>query len=853
MSEPIPRIDRTVPDTSTLDGLEAKWAEVWHDEGTYRFDRGASRDEVFSIDTPPPTVSGALHVGHVFSYTHTDCIARYQRMAGKAVFYPMGWDDNGVPTERRVENFYGILCDPTIPHVEGYEPPERPADERRDFERISRQNFLEMCERLTSVDEIAFEELWRRLGLSVDWSMMYTTVGPESRATSQRAFLANLARDEAYSADAPCVWDTTYQMAVSQAELEDRERPGAFHDLAFGRPGGAPVVVSTTRPELVVSCVALVAHPDDPRYQPLFHTDVTTPGFGVAVPVLAHHLADPDKGTGIAMICTFGDTTDVVWWRELDLPARAVIGRNGRFAEEPPEWLPTDEARRRYARIAGRGAKQARREMVDLLRETGELLGEPTPVTHAVKFYERGDQPLEIVQSRQWYIRNGGRDHDLRDALIARGDEVTWHPAYMQTRYTDWTRGLTGDWLISRQRYFGVPIPVWYPVGAGGEVDHDHPMVPDDAALPVDPQSQCPPGYDESQRGQPGGFVGDPDIMDTWATSSLTPQIVCGWRRDPDLFERTYPMDLRPQAHDIIRTWLFSTMVRSHLEERTAPWRHAALSGWILDPDRKKMSKSKGNVVTPMSLLEEHGSDGVRYWAASGRPGTDTAFDPKEMKVGRRLAIKLLNASRFALSFGGDPGGPVTEPIDRAMLAGIAAVIDDATAAFEAFDYARALERTEAFFWGFCDDYLELVKARAYTEGPEATSAANALSAALSVLQRLLAPFIPFATEEAWSWWMRGSVHRASWPSAGAAREHAGADPDPLVLAVAADVLAALRRVKSDAKVSMRAAITSATVTDSAERLGALEACRGDVCQAGQVAALTTSVGAFSVTAELGD
>ena len=847
---PLAASQRNVPDRPSLDDLESKWSEVWNTEGTYRFDRTAERDEIFSIDTPPPTVSGSLHVGHVFSYTHTDCIARYQRMSGKVVFYPMGWDDNGVPTERRVENFYGVLCDPTLPYVEDYAPPGETPTERFHFERISRRNFLDLCLQLTTVDEVAFEELWRRLGLSVDWSMMYTTISPHSRATSQRAFLANLGRGEAYSADAPCLWDTTYQMAVSQAELEDRERPGAYHDLRFGRPDGADLMISTTRPELLVSCVALVAHPDDERYQPLFGTTVTTPVFGVEVPVLAHHLAEPDKGTGAAMICTFGDTTDVIWWRELDLPARAVIGRDGRFAAEAPEWLTTNEARERYARIAGRNAKQAQREIVALLVETGEIVGEPKPITHAVKFYERGDAALEIVQSRQWYIRNGGRDAELREQLIARGDEVTWHPPYMQTRYSDWIRGLNGDWLISRQRYFGVPIPIWYPVAADGSVDYDHPLLPDDSSLPMDPQSECPPGFSKAQRGRPGGFVGDPDIMDTWATSSLSPQIVGGWRTDPDLFARVYPMDLRPQAHDIIRTWLFSTMVRSHLEEGVAPWRHAALSGWILDPDRKKMSKSKGNVVTPMAMLEEHGSDGVRYWAASGRPGTDTAYDPKEMKVGRRLAIKLLNASKFALSFGGDPTGAVTEPVDRALLASLADLVDEATAAFEAFDYARALERIESFFWRFCDDYLELVKARAYTEGTEAESARNALATALSVLQRLLAPFLAFAAEEAWSWWMEGSIHRAAWPVAAPLRDAAG-DADPEVLVVAASVLAGVRRAKSEAKTSMKAVVASAVVVDTDVRVAALQLVHRDLCDAGIITSLVGEVGEPDLRVEL--
>jgi valyl-tRNA synthetase len=845
-----------VPDKPSLEGLEARWGAVWEQDGTYRFDRTAERPDVFSIDTPPPTVSGSLHVGHIFSYTHTDCVARYQRMRGKAVFYPMGWDDNGLPTERRVENFYGVRCDPTVAHVDGYRPPEKPAKKRQAFEAISRRNFVELCERLTETDEQVFEDLFRLVGLSVDWSLTYTTVSERTQRTSQRAFLRNLARGEAYSAEAPSLWDTTFQTAVAQAELEDRERPGAYHDLAFHRPDGGDVVISTTRPELVVSCVALVAHPDDERYRPLFGTTVTTPVFGVEVPVKAHPLAEPDKGTGIAMICTFGDLTDVIWWRELQLETRAVIGKDGRFAREAPAWLTDDDARAAYERFAGKASGGAQQVMVELLGERGELRGEPKKISHPVKFYEKGDKPLEIVTTRQWYIPNGGRSEQLRDALLERGRELAWHPDYMRHRYDNWVGGLNGDWLISRQRFFGVPIPLWYRLDADGLPDHDDPIVPAEGDLPVDPQADVPDGFTADQRDRPGGFTADPDIMDTWATSSLTPQIACGWEEDPDLFARTFPMDVRPQAHEIIRTWLFSTVVRSHYEHGRAPWANAALSGWILDPDRKKMSKSVGNVVVPTDLLEQHGADAVRYWAANGRPGTDTAFDAGQMKIGRRLAIKVLNASKFALGAGDVPAdAAVTEPIDLAMLAELAQLVDDATRAFDGFDYARALQRTEEFFWQFCDDYLELVKGRAYrSDEPAAVSARAALRTALSTLLRLFAPFLPYATEEVWSWcraddgalpgFEAASVHVAPWPEAGALRalvgDTPGSDGVPSTLAVAAEVLGRIRKAKSDAKVSMRSDVATVTVTDTGDRLAALAGALGDVRDAGRVASLVT-------------
>ncbi|WP_182901401.1 valine--tRNA ligase [Microbispora sp. H10830] len=839
------RLPAAMPEKPTLDGLEAVWVARWEAEGTYRFDRSRSRDEVYSIDTPPPTVSGSLHVGHVFSYTHTDTIARYQRMRGREVFYPMGWDDNGLPTERRVQNHFGVRCDPSMPYDPGFTPPEKP-DAKRQVP-ISRRNFIELCERLTAEDEKAFEELWRRLGLSVDWSMTYATIDADARAASQRAFLRNLARGEAYVAEAPTLWDVTFRTAVAQAELEDREWPGAFHRIGFERPDGdgadGMVWIETTRPELIPACVALVAHPDDERYRPLFGTTVRTPVFGVEVPVVAHHLAEPDKGSGIAMICTFGDVTDVTWWRELDLPTRPVIGWDGRLLPEPPQGVPAEP----YAELAGKTVHSARERIVEMLRESGHLDGEPRKIQRPVKFYEKGDRPLEIVTTRQWYIRNGGRDAKLRAELLERGRELEWHPPHMRVRYDNWVEGLAGDWLISRQRFFGVPIPVWYPLDADGEPIYEAPVVPPESALPVDPSSDVPPGFSEDQRGKPLGFTADPDVMDTWATSSLSPQIAAGWERDDDLFRRVFPMDLRPQAHEIIRTWLFSTIVRSHLEHGGLPWRHAAISGWILDPDRKKMSKSKGNVVTPMGLLEEYGSDAVRYWAANGRPGTDTAFDTGQIKIGRRLAIKILNASKFVLGFRSEGGGEVTEPVDLSMLAALGAVVAEAAEAFESYDYTRALERTERFFWSFCDDYVELVKARAY-DGD--ASAVAALRRALGVLLRLFAPFLPFVTEEVWSWWREGSVHRAAWPSPDELPE--ARYGDPAVLDAVAEVLRRVRRAKSEARLSMRAEVARLTV--SGDQTDLVRAAQDDLCAAGNVEefVLEPGDGPLDAVAELG-
>ncbi len=809
-----------VPDKPSLEGLEQRWSRRWEDAGTYRFDRTAERGDVFSIDTPPPTVSGSLHVGHVFSYTHTDTVARFWRMRGKAVYYPMGWDDNGLPTERRVQNSYGVRCDPSLPYETGFSPP---GPDAKPAVRVSRANFVELCHQRTADDEVAFEELFRHLGLSVDWSTNYTTIGEKARRISQLSFLRLLEGGLAEQRFAPTLWDVDFQTAVAQAELEDRETAGAYHRLRFD-----DIEIETTRPELLPACVALVAHPTDPRFAGRFGTTVRTPLFGVEVPVVAHELAEPEKGSGIAMICTFGDVTDVIWWRELKLPVRSMVGRDGRVPADPPDGVAPNGP---WAEIAGKTLKQARARIVELLAESGEMVGEPRPITHPVKYFEKGDRPLEIVTSRQWFI--SVLDHIK--VLKMRGSELQWHPPYMEARYQNWADNLNADWLISRQRFFGVPIPLWYPVGDDGEPDYGRPLVPGEEALPIDPSTDVPPGYTEEQRDQAGGFSAEPDVMDTWATSSLTPQIACGWEVDDDLFARTFPMDLRPQAHDIIRTWLFSTVVRSELQHQSLPWTHAAISGWVLDPDRKKMSKSKGNVVTPLPLLEQYGSDAVRYWASGGRPGTDTAFDEDQMRNGRKLATKILNASKFVLGLPAADDVPAAPaPIDLSMLRRLADVVGEATVAFEGYDYARALERTESFFWDFCDDYLELVKNRAYGGGREGASAVDSLQRALSVLLRLFAPFLPFVTEEVWSWWQEGSVHRAGWPSAGELDD--GAAAEPLVMEVTAGVLGQVRKAKSEAKVSQRAGVERLVVRDTPERLAALRLAQDDLVAAGSIA-----------------
>jgi valyl-tRNA synthetase len=831
----------SVPDKPSLDGLEAKWDEWWEVTGTYRFDPTKRREEIFAIDTPPPTASGSLHVGHVCSYTHTDLMARFQRMRGKTVFYPMGWDDNGLPTERRVQHYFGVRCDPSLPYDPGFdvEALERPGEEPV---AVSRPNFIELCERLTAEDEKAFEALFRLLGLSVDWTQTYTTIDERSRRASQRAFLRLLDRGLAYQLEAPTMWDVDFQSAIAQAEIEDREIDGLYHRVRFDlADGDGSVEIETSRPELIPACVAVVVNPSDDRFAAIVGRTVRTPLFGAEVPILAHELAEPEKGTGAAMICTFGDLTDVTWWRELKLPARVVVQRDGtiapsRWGEAGWESLDVEAAGRAQDELAGLPTRRARTRIAKLLAGSGHLLGEPTPVRHAVKFYERGERPLEVVSSRQWFVKT----IEFRERLLELGRELRWHPAHMGARYASWVEGLNGDWCVSRQRFFGVAFPVWYPLDEDGVPDHEHPLLPGEGRLPVDPSSDVPEGYEEDQRGKPNGFVGDPDIMDTWATSSLTPHIAGHWEEDDGLFGRVFPMDLRPQAHEIIRTWLFYTVLKSMLEHDALPWSDAAISGFVMDPDRKKMSKSKGNVVTPTEMFERHSPDAVRYWAGSSRLGIDTIFDEQQMRVGRKLAIKILNASRFALGSLKGEEGAIAEPLDRSMVARLSELVVEATRAFEAYDHAKALEQTERFFWGFTDDYLELVKGRAYgTHGPQAAgSAIAALRLALDVLLRLFAPFLPYVTEEVWSWWRQGSVHRAAWPTPG--ELEAVERADPLAFETAAWVLGEVRKAKALQKRSLKAAVERVVVRDTSERLAALTEVRLDLREAGNVAEVAT-------------
>lgn len=831
---------------------EKRWAEEWEKTGLYRWDSTRPRQETFVVDTPPPTVSGSLHLGHVYSYTHTDVITRYQRMLNKNIFYPMGWDDNGLPTERRVQNYYNIRCNAALP----YNPDWKAAEGRKETEEVSRRNFIEACAELTAEDEKAFEALWRTLGLSIDWSLTYATIDDHCRRTSQHAFLKLVEKGQAYNSHSPTIWDVDYRSAVAQAEIEDREVGGAFHDIQFGIEGGGSFTIATTRPELLAACIAVVAHPSDERYQNLFGKHAITPLFHAKVPILPAEHADPEKGTGILMVCTFGDAMDVEFWKTHKLPLKQLLGLDGKFIPQVFGAAPflsekPSVAQSAYDSLVGLAVKQARKQIVSLLSAEGSdvsgsgasaLLREPREIMHTVKFYEKGDRPLEFIPTRQWFIRL--LDH--KEALLEQGRKVRWHPSHMLSRYENWVQGLNQDWCISRQRFFGVPFPVWYPINSAGEVEYDKPILAQADSLPVDPLSETPPGFKDEQRNMPGGFYGDPDVMDTWATSSLTPQIMSHWVTNQDRHTKLFPMSIRPQGHDIIRTWAFYTITQAYLHDNQIPWTDATISGWILDPDRKKMSKSKGNVITPGHLLSQYSSDAIRYWAARGRLGADTAVDEKVFKIGQKLTTKLANAARFVMIQIEESGtgltiDEITEPLDRAFISKLAEVINSATRSLEAFDYASALYAIEDTFWFFCDHYLELVKGRSYDGANKAgqRSAHASLKWSLSAFLRLFAPYIPFVTEEVWSSTFGqktgGSVHKARWPSSDEVDVVTQRAPAQDVMKAALEVIGKIRGAKTAAKRSLKWPVSSLRVTGSPEALETLKMIAQDVLRTGNV------------------
>ncbi|MDE0119065.1 MAG: valine--tRNA ligase [Bdellovibrionales bacterium] len=824
---------------------EVYYQKKWEKENTYSYNLAIEKKNTFVIDTPPPTISGALHIGHVFSYTQTDILARFQRMQGKNIFYPMGWDNNGLPTERRVQNLYKITCDPAIPNTDKAVFEELLVRKKKQklsgFLPVSRKTFVNICSKQTKEDQKSYEKLWRSLSLSVDWHQTYETISPHSQMLAQQSFLDLYKKGFVENRHIPVFWDTQFKTAVAQADMEDRKRKGFYHDIKFQIENGKEsFVISTTRPELLPACVAIAAHPQDERYKKFFHKQAVTPVFSSSVPILPSPHADPEKGTGILMICTFGDMEDVHFWKKHKLALKQVISQDGFFKSLVFESLlgnkisasitdkekahtgktntflsiQPDQANRYYKELAGLRVQQARKKIVEILVETKHLVSEPQVTEQFVKFYEKGDYPLELIPARQWYIQI----LKYKKELLEQGRKIKWHPLFMLKRYEQWVEGLNQDWCISRQRFFGVPFPVWYPLDKNKTPDYKNPILPIETKekdisvildKPVDPISSAPSDwnsefkhYTEEQREKAGGFTADIAVMDTWATSSLTPQISSHWGQDKERHRKLFPADLRPQAHEIIRTWAFYTIVKSFFHEsdvkKNIPWKHIAISGWVMNPDKLKMSKSKGgNITSPEELIEEYSADAIRYWAGKARLGMDTVYDENMFKTGKKLVIKLNNAFKFLQiqikgmnSFfmkyqkeesitennSSFPGvekslSRISTAIDKAWLIYLRNIQQQASSYLEHFHYSQALDIIEKSFWLFCDNYLELVKGRAYqfthfesfvlkagAEGkvtPEeikkAQSAVGTLDLSIYIFVKMLAPYMPYITEHIWS------------------------------------------------------------------------------------------------------
>ncbi len=788
---------------------EKRWQDHWLKAGTYHWDESAPRDETFVIDTPPPTVSGHLHMGHVFSYTQADFVARWQRMNGKTVFYPMGFDDNGLPTERLVEK----------------------AKKKTASRYDSREEFIEDCMEVSDESRKAYRALFQSTALSVDWNQEYHTVSEDSRKMSQLSFLDLFQKGHVTRKLEPMLWDPVDQTAIAQAEVEDKELPSHFNDIHFGVEGSdEKLVIATTRPELIPACVGVFYHPEDERYQHLKGKTAITPLFGVKVPILEDDSVEIDKGTGIMMCCTFGDEADIEKWRKHGLELKLILNKYGKIDfEGAPEWM------------ANKKAKMAREEIIKQLEASGDLV-ESKPITHAVKCAERSGAPLEILPTPQWFVSV----MDKKEALKAKSAECNWHPEWMSKRMDQWIDGLSWDWCISRQRYFGVPFPIWYSKRAGEE---GKVLIASPDQLPCNPLVDLPEGYSRDE------VDADVDVMDTWATSSVSPQlsskaITPELAIDAERHNKLFPADMRPQAHEIIRTWAFYTIVKSHLHGDTIPWKNLMISGWCLAEDKTKMSKSKGNVVTPIALIEEHGSDVVRYWASTSKLGQDTAFSRDLLKIGKKLVNKLWNATKFAAihleKLDGEPD-EVTATLDKWILSRLHRATTKATQEFEAYEYASALRAIEDFFWNdFCDNYLELVKKRAYDEAGEdrqgQMSAVYTIYHCLDGILRLFAPIVPHVTEELWSHIFDskaeviGSIHaRGNWPKASDYLVDEAAETEGIAVV---ELLEAVRKAKSEKGVSIKWPITEAKI--SAELS---DSAKADLAGAGNIASITHGEG----------
>ncbi|MDB5478398.1 MAG: valine--tRNA ligase [Alphaproteobacteria bacterium] len=792
--------------------IEQKWPQYWRDRGVYTWNPETPREDSFVIDTPPPTVSGFLHIGHVYSFTQTDFIARFQRMSGKNVYYPIGYDDNGLPTERMVEKNRDIKA----------------AD-------MSREEFIAICMEEVEKAKLLYRNVFQRMALSVDWATEYNTISDHSRKISQMSVLDLYNKGHLYRSMQPTLWDPTDRTALAQADIEEKEQSGVMYQIPFKAENGQELVIATTRPELLPACVALMCHPDDERIKPLIGQKIYTALFEIEVPLIADERVNPEKGTGLVMCCTFGDLTDVEWWKQYQLPLRDIVGKDGLLHNlgdiGKDDWISRDPAKAQEiaAQLSGQHVRKARKAMVDILREYNYILAEDT-ITQSIPCAERSGTPLEIIVTPQWTVRL----LDKKDLLLEKAAEITWRPDYMRQRLDDWIINLKWDWGISRQRFFGVPIPFWYSNRPGEEGKVIIPLMDE---LPVNPLATPPRGYTMEE------VTPEKDVLDTWATSSMSPQMQSGGVSkemvlDPARHAKLFPADLRPQAHEIIRTWAFYTIVKAALHENSVPFKNTAISGWCLAQDKSKMSKSKGNVLRPEDVMEQHNVDAIRYWAANGRLGRDSAYSEEMLKTGKRHLTKMWNAARLVqIAIAGYvpqtqtakeavETGLIKEGFDLWILARLQQVVTECTNAFNEYEYTDALASVEKFFWAdFCDNYLELAKGRLYREiGDEAgyESARATLYFVQEAMLQLFAPFFPYMTEELYEELFPTkfaeikSIHaRGNWPKA----ENFPLDQQQLQNGAAAiDVLSAVRKMKSALNQSMRLPIVKLTLSAAPEK-----------------------------------
>ncbi|NDB83353.1 MAG: valine--tRNA ligase [Alphaproteobacteria bacterium] len=728
---------------------EQYWRSKWQEDNIYKYIKGVPRNKTYSIDTPPPTVSGQLHMGHILSYTQADFIARYQRMKGMNVFYPIGFDDNGLPTERLVEKMKNIRAS-----------------------NMPRQEFIRNCHDVIEVEEEKFASLFLSIGLSVDWSLKYQTISDSSRAISQLSFLDLVEKSEIYRAEKPVLWDPLDQTALAQVDIEDKEKNSEMHNIAFKTAHGDELLIATTRPELLPACVCLLFHPEDTRYRHLENSRAFSPLFEEEVPIIPDPLVKQDKGTGLVMCCTFGDTTDIAWWMNHKLPLKIMLDKSGRICKGLK--FNSRYGDNYFNQIIGMKVTEARAKILELLRES-KLLKTSVPISQTVKCAERSGAPLEIITTPQWFVRTTIH----KEALIARSQELEWHPINMKIKLDNWINGVSWDWCISRQRFFGVPFPVWYSLRKGEE---GKPIFANKAQLPVDPLVDLPEGYSRDE------VVADEDVMDTWATSAVSPQLATKainekYHITQEDHANLFPFDLRPQAHEILRSWAFYTILKSHLHSDSLPWSNIMVSGWCLASDKTKMSKSKGNIVSPVSLIENYSADVIRYWASNSHLGHDTAFSEELLKIGKKLVNKLWNASKFAsnhfkkidtedLSLEKALQTQVIfYEMDLWLITRLIRTIDLATSAYEKYEYAEAIEYIESFFWkDFCDNYLEISKARCYNENgmndKGQMSGIYTLYFTLKNILILFAPVMPYITEEIYSSiYTTSSIHDKNiWP-----------------------------------------------------------------------------------------